>query len=150
VLTECDFYWLTSLLYVLTVFLTYNNLDCFAVLWASDQAVIVPNKAAVVEAGGPPNINPVGQQVPLFACMDIAQQTPDGKSVLPLFLRSQDAKDALAEAVQSDGGSVDEFEIVSLSLNRAVEILATNPESTAFHFIPPASSIEYIQKYLSG
>ena len=119
-------------------------------LWVSDQAVIVPNRQAILEAGAPPYTNPIGQNVPLFACMDIAQETPEGKSILPLFLERQDAQDAVAEAVLTDGGSLDEFEIVSLSLNRAVEILATNPESTAFHFIPPASSMRYIKEYLSG
>ena len=111
--------------------------------------MIVPNRQALLEAGAPSDVNPVGQQVPLFACMDIAQETSEGKSVLPLFLERQDAQDAIAEAVPTDGGHVDEFEIVSLSLNRAVEILATNPESTAFHFIPPASSMRFVQDYLS-
>ena len=127
-----------------------NEIQNIKVLWVSDQAVIVPNRQAILEAGAPPYTNPVGQSVPLFACMEIAQETPDGKSLLPLFLERQDAQDAVAEAVLADGGSLDEFEIVSLSLNRAVEILATNPESTAFHFIPPASSMRYIEKYLSG
>lgn len=29
--------------------------------------VIVPNKRSIIQAGAPPNANPMGQQVPLFA-----------------------------------------------------------------------------------
>jgi hypothetical protein len=118
-------------------------------LWASDQAIIVPSKQAILEAGAPPDTNPVGQQVPLFACMDIIQETDDGKNVLPLFMLLEDANFAMEQAVQADGGDAKDFEVVSLSLGRAVEMLATVPDTPAFQFVPPSSSVKYIQEYLT-
>ena len=119
-------------------------------MWAKDEAVIVPNKEAILQAGAPPGTNPVGQQVPLFACMDIMQQSEDGKALLPLFMVLEEANAAVSQAVEMDGGTADEFEVVSLSLQRAVEQLATVPNTPAFQFIPPKSSVDYIQKYLSS
>jgi hypothetical protein len=87
--------------------------------------------------------------VPLFACMEIMQETPDGKGALPLFMDLEDANAAVDEAVKSDGGSAEDFEVVSLSLNRAVELLATVPDTPGFQFIPPQSSITHIDDYLT-
>ena len=47
-------------------------------LWSNDEAVIVPSKQSIQQAGAPPGTNPIGQQVPLFACMEIAEE--QGKS----------------------------------------------------------------------
>jgi len=118
-------------------------------LWAKDQAVIIPSKEAVLQAGAPPNTNPIGQQVPMFCCLEIAEEGPDGKPKLPLFMALEDANAALQEAVEADGGKVEDFEVVCLSLNRAIDQLATSPESAAFRFLPPSKSIQYIRDYLS-
>ena len=118
-------------------------------LWGKDRAVLVPGQNAILQAGAPPGTQPIGQQVPMFACMDIMEQKEDGSGVLPLFLSLEDANAALEAAVATDGGSVDDFEVTSLSLNRAVELLATVPETPAFHFIPDSRSMEYIQEYLT-
>lgn len=118
-------------------------------LWAQDQAVIIPNKEAILQAGAPPGSNPIGQQVPLFACMDIMQANEDGTGVLPLFMVLDEANAALAAALEADGGDIDEFEIVSLSLQRAIQLLATVPETPAFQFMAPEKSIKYISEYLS-
>lgn len=118
-------------------------------LWSKDQAVIIPSAEAIKQAGAPPGTNPIGQSVPLFACMEIMQETPDGKGALPLFMDLEDANAAVDEAVKSDGGSAEDFEVVSLSLNRAVELLATVPDTPGFQFIPPQSSITHIDDYLT-
>lgn len=118
-------------------------------LWATDRAVIVPNKQAIMQAGAPPNANPMGQNVPLFACMEIAQEAENGKPVLPLFLELEDANEAVSQAVKMDGGKAEDFEVVGLSLPEAVNLL-TNSEETAFHFVPPSSSLKHIRDYLSG
>lgn len=120
-------------------------------LWGQDQAVIVPGQNAILQAGAPPGTKPIGQQVPMFACMEIMEEREDGTGVLPLFMALEDANQALREAVQADDGvvKVEDFEVVSLSLNRAVELLATVPDSPAFHFIPDSRSMKYIQDYLS-
>ena len=81
--------------------------------------------------------------------MEIAEEGPDGKPRLPLFMALEDANAALAQAVQADGGKVEDFEVVCLSLNRAIDQLAASPESNAFRFLPPSKSMKYIQDYLS-
>jgi hypothetical protein len=60
----------------------------------------------------------------------------------------EEAQAAMQMALAIDGGDPSDFEVVGLSLNRAVELLATIPESPSFQFIPPASSVEYIRAYL--
>ena len=117
----------------------------------ANASVIVPNKKSIVAAGAPPTANCLGQQVPLFACMEIAQENEQGNPVLPLFFELDDADNAVAEAVSLDGGKKEDFEVVGLNLPEAVSLLANaKDESTAFHFIPPTSSIEHIRDYLSG
>jgi len=119
-------------------------------MWAQDEAVIIPSKQAIMQAGAPPDSNPIGQQVPLFACMDIMQSDEDGTgAVLPLFLDLEGANSAVASAVEIDGGDPNEFEVVSLSLQKAVQLLATVPETPAFQFMAPEKSLRYIQDYLS-
>ena len=122
-------------------------------LWATNEAVIVPNKKAIVQAGAPPTANPMGQNVPLFACMEIAQENEDGKPVLPLFFELEDAQEALSQAVSTDGGKLDDFEIVGLNLPEAVQLLSNANEkenATAFQFVPPSSSIKHIRDFFSG
>jgi hypothetical protein len=58
-----------------------------------------------------------------------------------------DAEMALKEAVGNDGGNVDDFEVVSLSLNKAVEQLANNPETPSFQFVGSEKSFNFINKY---
>lgn len=117
-------------------------------LWSKNEAVIVPNKMSIISAGAPPNANPMGQVVPLFACMEIAQEDKDGNAVLPLFFELEDANAAVAEAVSLDGGKQEDFEVVGLSLPQAVQLLSESKEN-AFQFIPPSSSIKHIRDYLS-
>jgi hypothetical protein len=118
-------------------------------MWSKNEAVIVPNKMSIISAGAPPTANPMGQVVPLFACMEIAQEDEDGKAVLPLFFELEDANAAVAEAVSLDGGKTEDFEVVGLSLPQAVQLLSQSKEN-AFQFIPPSSSIKHIRDYLSG
>lgn len=118
-------------------------------MWATNEAVIVPNKRSIIQAGAPPNANPMGQKVPLFACMDIANEGVDGIPVLPLFFELDDANQAVSEAVGADGGKEVPPEVVRLNLNEAVSLLSNSDES-AFVFIPPSSSLEHIRGYLSG
>jgi len=126
----------------------------FQLYYDQQAAMIVPSRRALTAAGAPPNVNPLGQQVPLFGCMDISMPDEEtGRPVLPLFMDASEAQDAVDEALgaaKSDGEGVrkDEFEIVSLSLDKAVELLCASSE-TAFQFMPPKSSIRYIGEYLS-
>jgi len=115
-----------------------------------EKALMIPSQAALMAAGAPQGVNPLGQAVPLFACMEIAQEMEDGRAVLPLFFSLPEAQSALAMAMQLDGGNPDDFEVVGLSLIECVQQLATVADSPAFQFIPPASSVEHIRKYLEG
>ena len=119
-------------------------------MWCKDEAVIVPSLNAVMQAGAPPGTNPVGQQVPMFACMEIMEEDEEtGSAKLPLFMALEDANDAVKAAVDADGGAVGDFDVVCLSLSGAVEQIATIPETPGFHFVPPMSSMQYISEYLS-
>lgn len=119
-------------------------------LWCNDEAVIVPSKEALQQAGAPPGTNPVGQQVPMFACLEIMEENEeDGTGRLPLFMSWDDANQAVQEAVGADGGKAEDFDVVCLSLSGAIEQLVTIPESPGFHFIPPSTSMKYIADYLS-
>ncbi|KAG7342837.1 hypothetical protein IV203_020781 [Nitzschia inconspicua] len=119
-------------------------------LWCTDQAVIVPSKASITQAGAPPGTNPIGQTVPMWACLEISEEMENGKPRLPIFMDLEDANAAVMEAVGADGGKLDDFEVVCLSLSGAIEQLATVPEDTpSFHFIPPSSSLKYIEEYQS-
>lgn len=113
-----------------------------------NQAIIVPSVKSLADAGVPAEVDPIGQQIPLFACMEIMQELEDGTAVLPLFFKLEEAQAALGSAIQADGGDVKDFEISGLSLEKAVEQLATIPETPAFQFITPAASIEHIENYL--
>lgn len=113
------------------------------------KAVIIPSQGAIDAAGAPPGTNPIGQTIPLFACMDIMQEGEDGVAVLPIFMVLEEAQAAMRMALEIDGGDPSDFEVVGLSLNRAVELLATVPDTPSFHFIPPASSVEHIRAYLT-
>lgn len=117
---------------------------------AENQAIVIPSVQALADAGAPAEVDAVGQQVPLFACMSIMQELEDGTAVLPLFFRLDEAQAALSMAIKADGGDPKDFEISGLSLEKAVESLATIPETPAFQFITPAASIEHIEKYLSN
>ena len=114
------------------------------------KAVLVPSEASIKAAGAPPGTQPMGQQVPLFACMEIMQEGPDGSPRLPLFLDLEEAKLAMKMALDTDGGSEDagQFEVVGLGLDKAVQMLASVPEAPAFQFMTPRTSHEHIQVYL--
>lgn len=116
---------------------------------SENQAIIIPSAKSLADAGVPSEVDPVGQGVPLFACMEIMQELEDGTAVLPLFFKLEEAQAALSMAIQADGGNPKDFEISGLSLEKAVETLATVPDTPAFQFITPASSIEHIENYLS-
>jgi len=121
-------------------------------LWCKDEAVIVPSLEAVLQAGAPPGTNPVGQQVPMFACMEVMEEDEEtGTAKLPLFMALEDANNAVQAAMEAEGGGSGggDLDVVCLSLSGAVEQLATIPETPGFHFVPPLSSMKYISDYLS-
>lgn len=116
------------------------------------KCMIIPGKKALTAAGAPEGSNPIGQQVPLFGCMQIMQESQDGKKVLPLFMDFDEAQDAMELALKMDGGDATGFEVVGLSMERAVEQLASvgeTEEVPAYQFIPTASSLKHIEENLA-
>jgi hypothetical protein len=115
-----------------------------------EKAVIIPSQKSIEDAGAPSGTSPTGQQVPLFACMEITQTDDSGKPSLPLFFEKKEVQDAISDALEVDGNDGEsEFPIQVLSLQRAVQLLVTVKES-AFTFVPPATSLKHIKEYLGN
>ena len=116
------------------------------------KCMIIPGKKALSAAGAPEGSNPLGQQIPLFGCMKIMQETQDGEKVLPLFMDFDEAQDAMEMALQMDGGDSAGFEVVGLSMERAIEQLSGNTEgeAPAYQFIPPSTSLKHIEETLAN
>ena len=101
--------------------------------------MLVPGKAELKAAGAPPDADPRGQQLPLFACMEMSQEGPNGSAILPLFMCHADCAAAVAQATEADNPD-EALEIVGLSLDSVVERLSASDGEPAFTFVPPASS----------
>jgi len=117
-------------------------------LWCDDKAVIIPSKASILQAGAPAGTNPIGQRVPMWACLDISEEQEGGlPPKLPIFMGLDDANAAVMEAVGGDRKKAVDFEVVCLSLDGAIEQLVNVPEeSPSYHFIPPSKSMKYIEE----
>ena len=63
----------------------------------SGAAVLVPSVRSLLAAGAPPTATPVGQEVPLFCCMEMSQEGPDGGAILPMFMEESECRDAVAD-----------------------------------------------------
>ena len=109
---------------------------------------MLPSVDALIAAGAPEDISAVGQQVPLFACLDIMMEDEnDGTAMLPLFMDADEARAAM-ESVGAEEGQ-QRLQLECMSLTKAVTLLATVSETPAFQFVPPESSIRHIQAYLA-
>jgi len=91
-------------------------------LWCDDKAVIIPSKASILQAGAPAGTNPIGQKVPMWACLDISEEQEGGlPPKLPIFMCLDDANAAVKEATTVTGGEggdddktkTDKFEVHS-------------------------------------
>ena len=118
-------------------------------LTTDNSAMLVPGKAELKAAGAPPDADPRGQQLPLFACMEMSQEGPNGSAILPLFMCHADCAAAVAQATEADNPD-EALEIVGLSLDSVVERLSASDGEPAFTFVPPASSTAFIDAYLEN
>ena len=107
-------------------------------------AAIIPGAEALEAAGAPKDINPVGQQVPLFGCMEITANQPDGTEKTPLFFTYKEAEAAMNMALDSAGGGDQKFEITVMPLVKAVQTMASNNEKS-YMFESPESSLVYLK-----
>lgn len=115
------------------------------------QALLVPGRGDLKAAGAPPNAQPVGQALPLFACMEMSREGESGAPVLPLFMSHADCEAAVVQATAADEPDA-ELEIVTLALDGVVDRLAaaSADEELAFTFIPPSDSVQFIEDFLAG
>lgn len=135
----------------------FADLDCDLIpvglgsvyqLMCDGKATIVPGAAELKRAGLPEGMPGVGQPLPLFACMEMSREGADGKPVLPLFMSYDECSEAVKQACENDEEE-ETLEVVGLSLPSVVERLTSISEDTpAFTFIPPTSSLAFIQQYL--
>ena len=91
-------------------------------------------------------MNPVGQQVPLFGCMDMVEDLPDGSAMVPMFLSKAEADDAMGMALE---GLEDEekakFKVDVLPLAGAIQMQADSLGKINFTYVPPKSSLDYLR-----
>ena len=134
---------------------TYPDLGCDIItiglgqafqLSVEGKAMVVPGIAELRAAGAPEGAEPMGQEVPLFACMDMKR---DGNQI-PLFMSYADG----AAAVKEHATSVDVDDALAIdaifSLQSIVEELADleDPASGEFVFEAPSSSLQHAASYL--
>lgn len=116
------------------------------------KAVLVPSRMEQAQASGPEGESFPGDALPLFGCLELSQRGADGAPRLPLFMSASDAQAAVAQASaaeEQESGEKVELDIMVLSLERAVELLITVPDTPAFNFVPPTSSLDFIRAYLA-
>jgi hypothetical protein len=112
---------------------------------AKQMALIIPSQKSIEDAGAPSGMSPLGQQVPLFGCMDMTQNRPDGTSMVPLFLSMDEAKEAMDMALQAvPDEEKSKFDISVIPLAGAVQMQATRSDKS-FTYVPPTSSMDYLR-----
>lgn len=107
------------------------------------KAMVVPGLAELQAAGAPEDAQPMGQELPLFACMDMRREGDEAAlqegPVVPLFMSHADCAAYVAEATDA---SVD---ISGLSLASIVEQLTGGG---AYSFVAPSASMQHVLSYV--
>ena len=108
------------------------------------NAMVVPGAADLRGAGAPEGAQPMGQELPLFACMELRHEGDDGPKV-PLYVSHADCAAAVAQA---PGRSL-EIDAV-LSLQDIVQELAglDDLSSSEFSFVPASAAMQHISSYV--
>jgi hypothetical protein len=109
-----------------------------------ELAMIVPSQKCIEDAGAPSGMNPMGQQVPLFGCLDMTEDLADGTSMVPLFLSMDEAKEAMNMAL-ADVPEAEKvkFDVTIMPLAGAVQMQASNSDKS-FTYVAPRSSLDYL------
>ena len=111
---------------------------------AKQLAMIVPSQKAIEDAGAPSGMKPMGQQVPLFGCMDVTEDLADGSSMVPLFLSMDEAKAAMDMALtEVPEEEKAKFDVTVMPLAGAVQMQASNSDKS-FTYVAPRSSLDYL------
>jgi hypothetical protein len=124
-------------------------------LSCQNKAMVVPGLAELVAAGAPEDAQPLGQELPLFACMKMSREREgDDGPVVPLFMSFADCDKAVkqvTDAAETDEETKAALEISCLSLASVVEQLAGLDEpasSGAFAFEAASASLQHIEAYV--
>lgn len=113
-------------------------------LSSEGKAMVVPGIAELQAAGAPAEAEPMGQEVPLFACMGMKRE--GGK--VPLFMCHADGAAAAADASASLSK---ELEMDSVfSLQSIVEELSDldDPLEGEFVWVAPSASLQHVASYV--
>lgn len=111
------------------------------------KASLVPGMTELTAAGMPAGLPAVGQELPLFACMEMTRETEEGETVLPLFMSYEDCEAAVSEAREAADSQTD-LNIVGLSLPSVIEHLSSSESKPTFTFLPPTRSTDHIRSYV--
>ena len=115
-------------------------------LTSEGKAMLVPGVADLMGAGAPEGAQPMGQELPLFACMELKHDTEgDQAPKVPLFVSHADCA---AAGLTAPGGP---FEVNAiLSLQSYVEELAglDDPSKGEFAFVPPSAALQHVASYV--
>jgi len=121
-------------------------------LASSGEAMVVPGMAELLAAGAPEGAQPMGQELPLFACMQLKRESEEGPPKVPLFMSYSDCAAAVAQAIEADAPK-EPFEVDAvLSLQSVVEELTTlaDPSSGEFAFQAPSASLQHLESYVGS
>lgn len=108
------------------------------------KAIVIPSQKAVEQAGAPKGMDPIGQQVPVFGCMDLVENLEDGSTMVPMFLNKMEAENAMQMALENSAQK-GEFQITVMPLAGAVQTQVKEFGRRAFTYVPDNSSLDYLR-----
>ena len=121
------------------------------------KACVVPGVTELTAAGMPEGLSAIGQELPLFGCMQMSRETEEGHTIVPLFMSAADCEAAVKEVkelrdqAEETDTNQPELEITCLSLPGVVEhLLAIADGKPAFGFVAPTRSTEHINSYVGN
>ena len=112
------------------------------------KAFIVPDAAELKAAGAPEGIQPIGIELPLFACMKIVGMGDGEREVLPLYVSYAECASAVAEAQAAAPSET--LEITTVGLQSVWEQLTDPTLDKTFKFVAPAASLHHCEHYLGN
>jgi len=96
-------------------------------------------------------------QLPLYTCLTLSQEQPDGTAATPLFLCPNDARTSLENAISAAKAAgplssqmLEALQLMCTSLDTAIDVVLSGREKEVcgdrFLFLPPSKSISYLQQ----
>ena len=106
-------------------------------LACNDKGMIIPAAVELRALGAPEDAQPVGQELPLFMCTEMAKDGGNGP-IVPLFMSYADCAAAVSETGRRPKPP---------SATTLAGVVEDEP-SGAYSFVPPSASMEHIAKYV--